>query len=402
MPDFQYRIVTPQGKEKRGSAQAKSAEQLSAMLKGQGHVVISISEAGVMAKDLNISFGASVKARDFSIFCRQIVSILAAGVSIIDALEMMRDATENKTLKAALGGVFEDVSKGESLTQAMQKRKKVFPQMLMNMVEAGEASGSLEISFGRMATQFEKDDKLKKSIKKASIYPILLIFLMLGMMLLMLIWVIPTFMEMFEDLDTEMVGFTLGVMNLSTFVRTNWLTILAVVVGFFTAFIVFAKTSLGKRTFATLALKMPVLGPLQTKTACARLGRTLSTLLGAGIPLIDAVEITGRSMENHHYKNAMVDTRDQIMRGRSLSQSLKSGGLFPLMVTHMVGIGEETGNIEGMLENVATYYEDDVQTATDAMMALLEPAIIIIMAIGVGSMIIAIIQPMMDLYGSIG
>ena len=401
MAEFAYRIITPEGKEKKGTMQAKTVEQMTALLKKQGNVVLFAGEAGAMQKDLNFTIGGKVKARDFSIFCRQIVSVLGAGISIIEALEMMRDSTENKTLKLALSGVREDVSKGESLTLALRKRKKIFPEMLCNMVEAGEASGSLETAFSRMAVQFEKDDKLKKSIRKATIYPILLVILMIGMLFLMLLWVIPTFMGMFDEIGTEMNAYTMMIIHLSNFVQANWLVIFVVLFGSVFGLRWFAKTTPGKMFFGSFVLKLPVFGPLQIKTACARLGRTLCTLLGAGIPLVDAVEITGRSMENFHYKRAMTDAKEQIMRGRALSMPLKGSGLFPLMVSQMVGIGEETGNIEEMLENIADYYEDDVQVATDAMMAMLEPLIIIIMAVVVGAMIIAILLPLMDLYNAL-
>ncbi|MCL2052064.1 MAG: type II secretion system F family protein [Lachnospiraceae bacterium] len=403
MPEYAYRIITNDGKEKKGTMDAKTPEQLNQILKSQGNIVLSVGEVGLMQKDFNVSFGQKkVKARDFSIFCRQIVSIIKAGVSIINALEMMKDSTENKTLKLALAGVHEDVSKGESLTSAMRKRKKVFPEMLCNMVEAGEASGGLEIAFSRMAVQFEKEDKLRKSIKKATIYPAVLVVLMIGLMFLLLMWVIPTFMGMFDEIGTEMNAYTQSIVNLSNFVQANWLAMLVVTFGTVFGLRWFGTTKPGKVFFGSLALKFPIFGPLQTKTACARLGRTLSTLLGAGIPLVEAVEITARSMDNYHFKNAMEDAKDQIMRGRSLSQPLKGSGLFPLMVSYMVGIGEETGNIEEMLENIADYYEDDVQVATDALMALLEPIIIIIMAVVVGAMIIAILMPMMDLYEALG
>jgi type IV pilus assembly protein PilC len=395
--------MSPEGKERRGTMEGKTAEQVSNMLKGQGNVVMSVTEATVLNQSFNFSFGAKkVGARDFSIFCRQTVSILGAGVSIIEALGMMKDSTENPTLKGALAGVHEDIAKGEALTLAMRKRRNIFPEMLCNMVEAGEASGSLDIAFTRMAVQFEKDEKLRSTIKKATIYPMVLVVLMIGMMFLMLLWVIPTFMAMFEDLDTEMPAITMAIVGLSNFVQKYWLFLLAGIGCLIFGFRYFAKTPAGKKTLGGLALRLPVIGPLQTKTACARLGRTMCTLLGAGIPLVEAVEITGRSMENYYYKQSMADAKDQIMRGRTLSQPLKGSGLFPTMVTHMVTIGEETGNIEEMLENVADYYEDDVQAATDSMMALMEPAIIIVMAVVVGVMIIAILSPMMSLYEALG
>lgn len=402
MAEFQYRVITPEGKEKKGTMEGKSVEQVTGVLKAQKNVILSVSEASLMSRDINFSLGGRVSARDYSIFCRQFVSIISAGVSIINALEMMRDQTENRTLKKALGEVYEDVSKGESMAGAMKKHSKVFPSMLCNMVEAGEASGSMEVAFERMAVQFEKENKLKQSVKKAMIYPIVLLVVMVGVLFLMMIWVIPNFMGMFAELDTELPPITQAVVNMSDFVIAKWWLILLVVAAAIALFKAYAASTSGKFVLGGIALKIPVFGKLQTKSECARLGRTLCTLLGAGVPMMDAIEITGRSMENVHYKKAMMDAKDQVMRGMALSRPLKTCGLFPPMVVHMVSIGEETGNIETMLENVANYYEDDVQVATEQVMALMEPMIIVVMAIVVGVLIMAIMQPMLTLYESIG
>ena len=402
MAEFQYRVITPEGKEKKGTMEGKSIEQVSGVLKAQKNVILSVSEASLMNRDINFSLGGRVSARDYSIFCRQFVSIISAGVSIINALEMMRDQTENRTLKKALGEVYEDVSKGESMAGAMKKHSKVFPSMLCNMVEAGEASGSMEVAFERMAVQFEKENKLKQSVKKAMIYPIVLLVVMVGVLFLMMIWVIPNFMGMFAELDTELPPITQAVVNMSDFVIAKWWLILLVVAAAIALFKAYAASPSGKFVLGGIALKIPVFGKLQTKSECARLGRTLCTLLGAGVPMMDAIEITGRSMENVHYKKAMMEAKDQVMRGMALSRPLKTCGLFPPMVVHMVSIGEETGNIETMLENVANYYEDDVQVATEQVMALMEPMIIVVMAIVVGVLIMAIMQPMLTLYESIG
>ena len=402
MAEFQYRVITPEGKEKKGTMEGKSIEQVTGVLKAQKNVILSVSEASLMSRDINFSLGGRVSARDYSIFCRQFVSIISAGVSIINALEMMRDQTENRTLKKALGEVYEDVSKGESMAGAMKKHSKVFPSMLCNMVEAGEASGSMEVAFERMAVQFEKENKLKQSVKKAMIYPIVLLVVMVGVLFLMMIWVIPNFMGMFAELDTELPPITQAVVNMSDFVIAKWWLILLVVAAAIALFKAYAASPSGKFVLGGIALKIPVFGKLQTKSECARLGRTLCTLLGAGVPMMDAIEITGRSMENVHYKKAMMDAKDQVMRGMALSRPLKTCGLFPPMVVHMVSIGEETGNIETMLENVANYYEDDVQVATEQVMALMEPMIIVVMALVVCVLIMAIMQPMLTLYESIG
>lgn len=402
MAEFVYRVITPKGKEKKGTIEAKTAEQVTGILKAQKNIVLSVEEAGLMSKDINITFGKAVKARDFSIFCRQFVSIIKAGVSIINALEMMRDQTENKALKNALKGVHEDVSKGETIAGAMKKRTRIFPSMLCNMVEAGEASGSLEVAFERMAVQFEKENKLSQAVKKAMIYPIVLLVVMVGVIFAMMIFVIPAFMGMFEDLGTTLPLPTRIVIFLSNAVVAKWWMILFVIAAVIILYKVYAATPGGKFVIGGIKLRIPVFGKLQMKSECARLGRTLCTLICAGVPMIDAIEITARSMDNVHYKKAMMDAKEQVTRGVPLSKPLKTCGLFPPMVIHMISIGEETGNIESMLENIANYYEDDVQVATEQMMALMEPMIIIVMAVLVGGMIAAVMTPMMELYNSIG
>lgn len=402
MAEYQYRVVTPEGKEKKGIIEAKSLEQASALLKAQNNIVLGVESAGLMNKNISLSFGSSIKSRDYSVFCRQFVSIIGAGVSLINALEMMVEQTENISLKKGLQGIYEDVSKGESIAAAMRKRPKVFPGMFCNMVDAGESSGSLEKAFERMAIQFEKDTKLRQAVKKAMIYPIVLVFVMIGVILIMLSYVIPSFMGMFEDLETELPAITQLVVNMSDFIREKWWLLMLIVAAVVLIFKAYAGTSLGRLTIDRLKLGIPFFGELQKKTACAKFGRTLCTLLGAGVPMIDCMDITARSMDNIHYKKAMLMAKEQVASGIPLSRPLRTCGLFPPMVIHMVTIGEQTGNIETMLENAAEYYEDDVKIATEQMMALMEPMIIVVMAVVVGFLIFSILSPMFTLYESIG
>ena len=217
----------------------------------------------------------------------------------------------------------------------------------------------------------------------------------------MMIFVVPTFMDMFADLEVEMPASTMALVHISDFLVAYWWLVAIVVVGLVFGWKAYASTDSGKEVTSSLALKIPFLGPVKTKSACARLGRTLCTLLGAGVSMVDAIDITGRSMENLLYKRAMKEAKQQVLRGVPLSKPLQSCGLFPPMVVHMVAIGEETGNIEAMLENVATYYEEDVQLATEQLMTILEPAIIMVMAVIVGYMCIAIFSPMFTLYDAL-
>ena len=402
MAQFQYTAIAPDGKKKSGKVEAKSKEVAVANLKAEGYTVTKIDTAGVLNISGLLNFGKKVKKRDFAIFCRQFVSIVQAGVSIVDAFAMLGEQTQNAALKTAIEQTHSDISKGDTLAAAMRKRGGVFPQMLCNMVEAGEASGSLDKAFDRMAIQFEKDAKLESSVKKAMIYPIVLIVVMIGVICAMMLFVIPRFTGMFEEIGAgELPAITKALVAISDFFVHYWWLIAIIVVAIVVGYKTFYATQNGKELVDRIKLRIPVFGQIQIKSACAKLGRTLCTLLGAGVPMVDALDITARSMDNEMYKQAMKDAKDQVTRGVTLSRPLKTSGLFPPMVIHMISIGEETGNIESMLENVAEYYEEDVQVATESMMALMEPAIVIVMAGLVGFLVLAILTPMFSLYESL-
>ena len=401
MAQFSYTAMTPDGKKKTGKVEAKSKEVAVANLKSEGLTVTKIEAGGGGGLKGVFSFGGKVKTRDFAIFCRQFTSIVRAGVSIVDAFQMLADQTQNSTLKNAVEQVHSDISKGDTLATAMKKRGGVFPNMLTNMVEAGEASGSLDIAFERMSIQFEKDAKLESAVKKAMIYPIVLIVVMIGVIAAMMLFVIPRFVGMFDEIGGELPAVTKALMGVSDFFVHYWWLMIIIVVAIVAGYKTFYATQNGKEIIDRIKLRIPVFGGIQIKSACAKLGRTLCTLLGAGVPMVDALDITARSMDNEMYRKAMKDAKDQVTRGVALSRPLKTSGLFPPMVIHMVSIGEETGNIEQMLENVAGYYEDDVQAATESMMALMEPAIIIVMAGVVGFLVIAMLSPMFSLYESL-
>ena len=402
MATFNYRVITPAGKEKKGTLEAKSRDAAMTMLKNDKNVVVQCDEATGFNKPLVLLNKAKkVTPRDLALFSHQFASINKAGVSVVEAFGMLADQTENAALRDAINAVHLDISKGETLAKSMRKQSGVFPEMLTNMVEAGEASGSLDKSFDRMSIQFEKDAALQQAVKKAVTYPIILIVVMIGVLVAMMMFVVPTFMNMFADLDVEMPASTMILIHISDFLLAYWWLCAIVVVVLVFGWKAYAATESGKEVTSSLAIKLPFIGPVKTKSACARLGRTLCTLLGAGVPMVDAIDITGRSMENLLYKRAMKDAKDQVLRGVPLSKPLQSCGLFPPMVVHMVAIGEETGNIEAMLENVAQYYEEDVQLATEQLMTILEPAIIVVMAVIVGYMCVAIFQPMFTLYDAL-
>ena len=403
METFSYKAVNSVGKDVKGSVEAESKEEAARKIKEQGLVPVSIGKQGALDKDINIPIfkGKKIPARDMSVFCRQFASILKAGVSVINALEMLAEQTENKKLKQAIVETQANVEKGENLSDSM-RQNEAFPSILIDMVRAGEASGSLENSLTRMAVQFEKDAKLNGIVKKAMMCPIVLICVMIGVVIVMLTFVIPSFMTMFEDLDSELPVTTKAILAMSNSLKNYWYIYIIVVVGIVVGIQMYKRTDDGRHNLDKLKLKIPVFGLLQTKSACASFARTMSTLLQAGMPMIDALEISASTMKNVLFYDGLQKVKNGVSLGLPLSNQLKSTGLFPAMVVHMVGIGEETGNVEEMLTNSATYYEEEVEVQTQTLTSLMEPIIIVLMAFVVALLIMAIYQPMIQLYNTLG
>lgn len=402
MTTFSYIVLEPSGKETKGTVTSENRETAVASLREGGRTIVSISEAGALSKDVKLSlFDKKPSARDMAVFCRQFVSIVSAGVPVIEALNMLQEQTQNKKLRAAADGCRMDIEKGSSLADAMRKHSEIFSDMFITMVDAGEASGSLDVSFERMATQFEKDAKLKGTIKRASIYPIVVVCVTIIVVCILLMFVIPQFTSMFEDMGTELPGITKFVIAASNFVKTKWFVILIVVAGAVFGVKYAKKTPGGAHFFGKIDLKAPIFGNLHIKTACARMSRTMSTLLAAGIPMMDAIEITSRTMDNIYFREAMSQARDDVAMGQPLSETLQRSGQFPPLVYHMLNIGEETGDIDGMLTKLADYYDEEVEMATAQVMAAIEPMIIILLAGIVGTVVFAVIMPMMSMYSAL-
>ncbi len=403
MAQFSYEAVGLDGKTKKGNIEADSLEKARSLLRNDGMTVVKIGEASVLNRDLNINIGTKkLKPRDLSVFCRQFLSILKAGVSMISALEMLTDQTENKALKEALKSVKDNVEKGDTLSVAMKKQDGLFPPILLNMIAAGESSGSLEVSLERMSIHFEKDARIKGMVKKAFMYPIVLIFVMIAVIVVMLTFVIPQFKSMFDDLGSDLPGFTKAALALSDSLQNTWYIWLIGIAVLILAYKLYVRTPNGSRVVAALKLKIPVFGSLSVKTACARFARTLSTLMASGMPLIDSINICAKVLDNVLYKDALVETSRQVERGVSLTTPLEKSGLFPSMVIHMISIGEETGSMEEMLTNVADYYDEEVEMTTQQATALMEPIIIIMMALVVCALIAVIYGPMVQLYSDLG
>lgn len=398
MPGYIYIAVDPKGKEKRGRVTAENRDEVSQQLKKDGLFPVEIKEQGVLNKDLDFSIGKKVKPRDLSVFCRQFVSITRSGVPMKEALQMLTDQTENKWLKKAIADVLVNVEKGNTLADSMMAIPDIFPPMLVNMVAAGESSGSLDMSFERMAVHFEKEAKLRATIRKATIYPIILIFAVIGVIAVMLLYVIPIFIDMFADLDVEMPALTMGVMNLSKWTTSHWYVIVLVIAAVMVIYRLIYNTEQGRLKIDHIKMKMPLFGKLTVKTACAQFARTMSTLMGAGISTPECLDTCAKIIDNIHYKNALQKAKEEVMKGIPLSEPLAASEIFPPMVCQMTGIGEETGNMEEMLAKLADYYDEEVEMTTQSVLAAMEPLIIVFMALIVGTLVVAVIMPIGTMY----
>ncbi len=401
MATWGYVAIDKTGKEIKGSKEADNQEIIRRELKNQGLIVLEITQQNALTKDISLDFSSGPTPRDLAVFCRQFSSITRAGVTIIETLSMLADQTENQKMQKALYEVKADVEKGESFADALSKHKKVFPELLIQMARAGEASGSLDTSMERMAIQFEKTAKTQALVKKAMIYPIVVALVAVAVIVVMLVFVIPRYMDMFEELGTELPAITLAVVAMSNFIKNFWYIIIPVIIGIVVAVKSYAATSSGKHLFGKIQLKIPAIRNLVVKSACSQMARTLSTLLAAGVPLVEAVDIVAETMSNIWFKEALKEATEQLIIGVPLSQPLQTSGLFPPMVYHMIHIGEEAGSTEEMLNKLADYYEEEVEMAVQSLMAAMEPMIIVVLACIVGVLIAAVMAPMVEMYSAL-
>ncbi len=398
MAAYGYEALNSAGKEIKGSVEADNIEAARQVLKKQGIQVISIKPQSALTKDINIKVGGYPKPRDMSVFCRQFVSMTKAGVTISEALKMLTEQTENDRLREAAEGVRVSVEKGETLASSLAMYPKIFPSLMVHMVEAGEASGSLDVALERMATQFEKSAKTSAMVKKAMIYPVAVCIVALAVVVVMLVVVIPNYATMFESLGTDLPALTKAVQAASNFIITKWFILVPAIIAVVVLIKMFAETDTGIHFFDKLKLSIPAYKNLEVKTASAQMARTLSTLMAAGVPLVDAVEIVSNVMPNVYFKEALQDCKNEIIIGQPLSKPLEQCGLFPPMVYHMTRIGEETGATEEMLAKQADYYEEEVEAAVASFMAAMEPVIIIVLAAIVLVLVGACLMPMMTMY----
>lgn len=403
MAKYKYLVTDKYGKERRGTLESSSEDSAIAKLKGDGSVVLEIKETKSLDDaSWNIQIGNPVKKKDITIFCKQFYSILTAGVTVIDGLRMIQDQTDNKHLRKALYNVQISVEKGDSLASAMEMEGKIFPELLIHMVAAGEATGNLEVAFDRVCKQFDKDMKLTSMVRSAMIYPVMVLLVAVIVVIILMVYVIPNFQQAFDDMGEELPMITQIVINCSDFMASNIIPIVLGLVAFIILLMMAKGTEPGKKFTSVMALKLPMVKDFSVKNAAAKFSITMSTLIVSGVPLVEALDIVSGVITNRVIRQAVKGCREEVMQGIPMSEPLAASGVFPPMVHHMVKIGEETGTTEDMLDKIAEYYEAEVEDATRALTTIMEPIIIILLALIVGTVVGSIMMPMLGIYNSAG
>ncbi len=406
MPVFVYEGKDPAGKRISGEIEARDIQMVFNILKGKRITpnAKKIREKGVgLDKEIKIpGFGPKVKGKDVVIFTRQFATMIDSGLPIVQALDILSKQTENKAFKKVLFGVKEVVETGGTLADGMRKFPAAFDELFVNMVEAGENGGILDIILERLSIHMEKAMKLKREVKTAMIYPAVVIGAAILVTSVLLLFVIPTFAELFADFGSALPLPTQIVIDMSNFFVAWWYLIGGGVGASTFFFLRFIKTPRGQEVVHPLALKMPIFGDIIRKVAVARFTRTLGTMISSGVPILEALNICARTAGNKVVERDVQRARLAISEGKSMVEPLSESVVFPAMVTQMIGVGESTGALDAMLQKVADFYEDEVDKAVTAMKQLIEPIMILILGTIVGGLVVAMYLPIFKMGSVVG
>lgn len=396
---FKWKGKNRKGNKISGEIQGELLAEVKAELRAQG---VNVTKIQKKAKSL-ISFGDKIMPMDIAIISRQITTMLGAGVPLVQTLELIAKSNEKSSLRLLMGSIAHEVASGTPMSHALRQHPKYFDDLYCDLVAAGEQSGALETIYDRISIYKEKSEQLKSKIKKAMFYPAAVLAVAGVVTLLLLLFVIPQFKDIFEGFGAQLPAFTLFVLGISHFVQSYWYIIFALVVALVSGFKKAHFNSQKVRDNSDkFILKIPVIKTILNKAAVARFTRTLSTTFAAGIPLVDALISAGGASGNYIYRQAIENIRSEVMEGMQMNVAMKTTGIFPDMVSQMVMIGEESGDLDGMLTKVADIYEQQVDDAVDALTSLLEPMIMVVLGVVVGGLIVAMYLPIFKLGSAIG
>jgi type IV pilus assembly protein PilC len=401
MPVYRYKAIKDNGERTEGTYAANSRQDVISMLRDKGYYPIDVQEE-IQGKDIKaFNLFSKVKIKDIAVFCRQFYAMLNSGITIVSCLDVLKQQTENKKLRIVIGEVYDDVQKGLTFSEALRKHDDVFPELLINMVEAGEVSGNLDDIMARMAVHFEKENKINNKIKGAMVYPIVLSILAVVVVVFLLTFVMPTFVGMFQGTGLELPMPTRILLRISDIIRNYWYIIISILLIAAVGIKRYIKTDNGRYIVDSIKFRLPIVKSTTKKVITSRFTRTLSTLLSSGVSLIQALEIVSKVVGNKVVSDGILEAKEEIRKGISLAEPLDRIGVFPPMVVSMIRIGEDSGSLDEILDKTANFFDEEVEASIQKMTTLLEPLMIIAMAVIVGFIVIAMVMPMFDMINTI-
>lgn len=404
MATFAYVGRSKSGTVKKGELVAKSRDEAVEQLRKQSVVVTSLEEKAAK-EGFKFTLGSGVSEKDLVVFTRQFGTMINAGLPLIQCLEILSTQSENAALRKSVGEIKVQVEGGSTFSDALRRHPKIFDDLYVNMVHAGEVGGLLDTILGRLSKHIEKAMKLKGQIKSAMVYPAAIVGIAAIVITVLMIWVIPVFEKMFKEMSggkMALPGPTQLVIDMSNFAQGNWYIILGAIVAAVVAVKKYYATPQGKLAIDKLLLKLPVFGDLIRKASVAKFTRTLGTLLASGVPLLEALTICAKTSGNKVVEGALLDAKVSISGGKTISEPLAKSGTFPKMVTHMISVGESTGALDSMLGKIADFYEDEVDQAVTNLTALLEPMMMVFLGVTVGFIVVAMYLPIFTMASAIG
>ncbi len=401
MATYVFQAIDLAGVRAKGEVDAVSKQDVADQLKQRGLIVIDIVDK-YRSRELNIELFPHVKPSDLSIMTRQLSTMVTSGMPILRCLYVLESQASNKLLRKTLGGVRADVEAGLLLSDAMERYPKVFSPLYVNMVRAGETGGVLEECLLRVADQVEKDASLRRQVRAAMVYPVLVIVVAMGVMLALVAFLIPVFVKVFKQFPGKLPALSQFMVNFSHALTHQWYLFFFIMGGSVTGFIWWKRSKYGRGPWDRFKLRIPMkIGDVIQKVALARWSRTFASLTAAGVPIIQALEITGKTAGSIVVDEAMGGVIDSVKSGGTIAEPLKRAGVFPPMVAQMVGVGEETGALDTMLSKIADFYEDEVAAAVKALASIMEPVMILIVGTIVGVIVISMYLPLFTVYNSI-
>jgi type IV pilus assembly protein PilC len=399
MPTFAYSARPATGGDiTSGEIELPTKDDVLAFLHKQKMIPVSVREK---QKQIVLKFGTGVSTRDIVIFTRQFATMINSGLPLVQSLDILAEQTENQSLRKVIQEVLYDVESGHTLADAMGKHPKVFTQLFTNMVAAGEAGGILDTILLRLATFLEKNDALVRKIKGAMVYPGVIFSVAGAAIAILLIFVIPTFQNMFASAGIPLPLPTRVVIGMSAFLQAYWWAVIVAIIAGVFALRAIAANPTGRLYLDKLMLNLPILGDLQRKAAVARFTRTLGTLVSSGVSILEGLEITAKTAGNRVIHDAVMGSRASIAGGETISGPLKESGVFPPMVVQMINVGEQTGGLDEMLSKIADFYDEEVDAAVEVLLKAMEPIMIVVLGVVVGGMIVAMYLPIFDMINAV-